>query len=53
MEKVKEIASQSRFEALFPNAISPHTGLYFSSARVLISKINKINALRVKAAVTV
>lgn len=53
MEKVNEVTSQSRFEALFLNAISPHMGLYFSSAKVLISKIDKINALRVKAAVTV
>lgn len=53
MEKIKEVTSKSRFEGLLLNAISPQMGLYFSSVRVLISKINKINALRVKAEVLV
>lgn len=53
MEKTKEVTSKSGFEDLFLNAVSPQMDLYFSSRRVLNSKVKKINALRVKAAVLV
>jgi len=43
-ETIEEVTSKSRYETLFLNAVSPQMDLYFSSANVLISKTNKINA---------
>lgn len=53
MEEIKAVTSKSRLEALFPDADSPQIGLCFSPGRVPVSKINKVNALRVKSVVLV
>lgn len=53
MEEIKEVTPKSRLEALFPDVGSPQIRLYFSPGRVPISRINKVNALRVKSVVLV
>lgn len=53
MEEIKEVTSKSRLEAFFLGADSPQIGFYFSPGRAPISKINKVNALRVKSVVLV